>query len=215
MAKARVEKAPDFDLSKLDFSKISKYLADYDVTDNKGRYLHWSLLKWRVPAKEAKDIWSVIKFKRNMQIKHVELLDEKNKLFSYCTPHSMEAKLHQVIKIAGGSTASVAGNVASDNVQSKYLVSSLIMEEAITSSQLEGASTTREVAKKMLEEEREPVDEDERMILNNYFLLRHAERVAGDDLTIDMILEFHRIATIGTSENDVTPGAAIPAEYTP
>ena len=76
----------------------------------------------------------------------------------------MEAKLHQVIKIAGASMGTVAGNRASDSIQQRYLVSSLIMEEAITSAQLEGAATTREVAKKMLEEEREPVDPDERMI---------------------------------------------------
>ena len=206
MAKARVEKAPEFDIEKFDYSKSAKYLSQYDVTDSKGRYLHWDLLKWRVPTKEAKAIWEAVKFKRFMQMKYVKLLDDKDQLFSYCIPHSMEAKLHTVIKIAGGSVASAAGKVASDNIQSKYLVSSLIMEEAITSAQLEGAATTREVAKKMLEEEREPVDEDERMILNNYFLLRHAERVRDEDLTVDMILEFHRIATAGTTENNVIPG---------
>lgn len=206
MAKARVERAPGFDINQFNYSQSAKYLLEHDVTDSKGRYLHWDLLRWRVPAKEARDIWKAVKFKRFMQMKYVQLFDEKDQLFSYCTPHSMEAKLHKVIKIAGGSVASVAGNIASDNVQSKYLVSSLIMEEAITSAQLEGAATTREVAKKMLEEERKPVNEDERMILNNYCLLKHAERVRYEDLSVDMILEFHRIATIGTTENDVVPG---------
>ncbi|HCH0974386.1 TPA: Fic family protein [Vibrio parahaemolyticus] len=206
MAKPRVERAPSFNISDVDYAAISPYLSEYDATDKKGRYLHWSLLKWRVPTKEASNIWSAVKFKRAMIEKIVPLVDDKGKLFTYCTPPTIEAKLHQIVKVAAGSVASVAGGAASDSIQHKYLVSSLIMEEAITSAQLEGASTTREVAKKMLEDEREPVDEDERMILNNYFLLRHASRVKEDELTIDLILEFHRIATKGTTENNVVPG---------
>jgi len=206
MAKPTVERAPAFDLTKIDFEVVGKYFDQYDVTDAKGRYLHWNLLKWRVPRAEAKHIWSAIKFKRAMQLKPIALLDENGKKFSYSTPHSMEAKLHQIIKVAGGSVGAIADNPASDNIQRKFLVSSLIMEEAITSAQLEGASTTREVAKKMLEEEREPVDEDERMIINNFFLLKHAEKNSKEDLTIDLILDFHRIATNLTTENNVIPG---------
>jgi len=206
MAKPTVERAPKFEISEVDFSKVGKYLNKYGPTDDKGRYLHWNQLKWRVPQAEAKDIWTVIKFKRAMQIKYVDLFDDKKMRFSYATPHSMEAKLHQIIKVAGGSVAAIAGNVASDSIQSKYLVSSLIMEEAITSAQLEGASTTREVAKKMLEEEREPIDEDERMIINNFLLLKNAEKVSKEPLSIDLILDFHRIATNKTTENNVIPG---------
>ena len=206
MAKPSVERAPKFDMGNIDFPSISPFLSVYKETDDKGRYLHWSQLKWRVPSKDAKNIWAAVKFQRMIKAKFIRILDEKGGMFSYSTPHSMDAKLHQVTKIAGGSVGAVAGNIASDKIQSKFLVSSLMMEEAITSAQLEGASTTREVAKKMLVDEREPVDEDERMILNNFFLLKHAERNKNEDLSIDMILEFHRIATLNTCENNVIPG---------
>lgn len=206
MAKARVEKAPAFDLQKVDFSTVSPYLEIYNETDERGRYLHWSQLKWRVPSAEAHDIWQAIKLKRSLKKKTVALQDVSGQFFTYCTPNSMEAKLHQIVKLAGGNVSAIAGNIASDSIQRKYLVSSLIMEEAITSAQLEGAATTREVAKKMLEDEREPTNEDERMILNNYFLLKQAEKTCQETLTIDLILEFHRIATQGTTENNVTPG---------
>ncbi|MDD4434515.1 MAG: Fic family protein, partial [Parabacteroides sp.] len=92
------------------------------------------------------------------------------------------------------------------NVQNSFLVSSLIMEESISSAQLEGANTTRRVAKEMLESEREPKNEDERMILNNYLLMKEAKRRCSEPLTIDLILDFHRIATSGTTKNDVVPG---------
>lgn len=206
MAKATVEKAPEFTLKTANFTEITPFLDKYKATDDKGRYLHWDLLKWRVPQADAKNIWFAIKLQRTMQMKYVSLTDERDQPFSYVIPHSMEAKLHQIIKMAGGSVGAIADNPASKNIQQKFLVSSLIMEEAITSAQLEGASTTREVAKKMLEEEREPIDEDERMILNNFLLLKHAERKAKDELTVDLILEFHRIATHLTTENNVVPG---------
>ncbi len=206
MARPSVERAPAFELSKVNYETLGKYIGQYDATDDQGRYLHWNLLKWRVPQSEAKDIWSAVKFKRTMQMKYIPLTCDKGDVFSYSTPHSMEAKLHKIIKVAGGSVGAIADNAASEKIQRKFLVSSLIMEEAITSAQLEGASTTREVAKRMLEEEREPVDEDERMILNNFFLLKHAERSSKEPLTLDLILGFHRIATHLTTENDVVPG---------
>lgn len=206
MAKPTVERAPFFDRQKIDYSAVSKYFDKYDVTDEEGNYLHWDKLKWRVPSNEAKDIWVAVKFKRFMQMKTILLVGDNNEIFHFCTPHSLEAKLHQIVKLAGGSVASIGGSKATDDLQRKYLVSSLIMEEAISSAQLEGASTTREVAKKMLEEERAPMDEDERMILNNYLLLKHAEQTRDQSLTIDLILDFHRIATHGTTENGVIPG---------
>lgn len=206
MARTLVEKAPLFDISKLDFAQISPYLSSYNITDEKDRYLHWDQLKRRVPRDKAVSIWYAIKFKRMVQQKYIPLQDPAGGRFSYCVPHSMEAKLHQIVKLAGATVGSIAGSEASETIQKKYLVSSLIMEEAITSAQLEGASTTRAVAKKMLEDEREPIDEDERMILNNFLLLRHAEKMCKEELSIDMILEFHAIAISGTGENNVVPG---------
>jgi len=75
------------------------------------------------------------------------------------------------------------------------------MEEAISSSQLEGASTTRRVAKDMLINDRKPKNDDEAMILNNYLLMREIKRLVNEELTIDMILDLHRIATHGNNEN--------------
>ena len=49
----------------------------------------------------------------------------------------------------------------------QYLVSSL-MEEAIYSSQMEGAATTRKVAKDMLRKKMSPRDKSQQMIVNNY-----------------------------------------------
>jgi hypothetical protein len=54
--------------------------------------------------------------------------------------------------------------VTTRSTRDRYLLSSL-MEEAITSSQMEGAATTRDVAKAMIRSRRPPRDGSERMTL--------------------------------------------------
>ena len=46
-----------------------------------------------------------------------------------------------------------------------------IVEEAIASSQIEGAVTTRQVAKDMLQTGRKPRDRSEQIIYNNYITI--------------------------------------------
>jgi Fic family protein len=79
----------------------------------------------------------------------------------------------------------------------RFLVNSL-MEEAIRSSQLEGATTSRRVAKEMLRTGRKPRDRGERMIVNNYRALQFIREEMDDELSLDAILELHRIVTEGT-----------------
>jgi Fic family protein len=80
------------------------------------------------------------------------------------------------------------------------------MEEAISSSQLEGASTTRKVAKEILVSDRKAKTQDEQMIVNNYFLMKEIQRIKDEDLSVDMILSLHQIATKGTQDNNNVAG---------
>ena len=206
MAKHPVEQAPMLDFSNFEFEEIIPLLSQYGIADEKGMYLHWSQLKWRVPSKDALNIWLATKFNRHGAKKDIEIQDKQGNEFHYIIHDSLEPKLHKIVQLGAGKIAAIAGTQASDNIKQNYLVSSLLMEEAITSAQLEGAATTRADAKKMLEEELAPNTEDERMILNNYMLLRLADRRKNEALTRDLMLEFHRVATSGVSENDNIPG---------
>ncbi|WP_254872897.1 Fic family protein [Schaalia sp. Marseille-Q2122] len=78
-----------------------------------------------------------------------------------------------------------------------YLVSSLI-EEAITSSQMEGASTSRVRAKEMLQEGQKPRDRSEQMILNNYEVMTWLREVKEQPLSADLVFEIHRRITAQT-----------------
>ena len=68
----------------------------------------------------------------------------------------------------GGSWGASSIFPEDKTTQELYLISS-IMEEAIASSQMEGAATTREAAKDMLRKKISPKDKSQRMILNNYY----------------------------------------------
>ncbi len=206
MSKSRIEKAPvTFNISELpklmNELQQESYLTEYfSETDKKGRYLYWNEFKWRVPKEHnAKKAWLITKWVRFTKRKPIELCDANGEEFHFCIPDSLQAKLYKIAKLSGEGTPN-------NSIQQKYLISSLVMEEAISSAQLEGASTTRRVAKKMLVEERKPKSEDEQMILNNYLLMNEVKSLKDAPLSIDMIKHFHFIATTGTSQNGVVSG---------
>ncbi len=81
-----------------------------------------------------------------------------------------------------------------------------MIEEAITSSQLEGATTTRSVAKKMIRERRKPKNKHEQMILNNYYTLARVRELGNSKLDRNLVCEIHRLVTEGTLDDDDQAG---------
>jgi Fic family protein len=58
----------------------------------------------------------------------------------------------------------------------------------------------------MIRSGRPPRTRDERMILNNYAAMRRVSELRDDELTVDMILEIHRIVTDGTLDDPADCG---------
>jgi Fic family protein len=86
-----------------------------------------------------------------------------------------------------------------------YSVSS-VMEESIASSQIEGAATTTQVAKRMLREDRRPQNGSEQMIVNNYNAMRLIKGLKDRDLTQELIFDVHREITKNTMEDHTYEG---------
>ena len=91
------------------------------------------------------------------------------------------------------------------NNKEHYLVSSL-MEEAIFSSQMEGAATTRKVAKEMLRKKMIPRDKSQQMIHNNYQTIQYIVEHKDEPLTEELLLQVHRRMTINTMDNPEDAG---------
>jgi len=75
------------------------------------------------------------------------------------------------------------------------------MEEAIASSQIEGAVTTREVAKEMLEKSQPPKNKSEQMIVNNYNTMKWIVENKNIEMSENFLLKIHKIITTQTLNN--------------
>lgn len=105
----------------------------------------------------------------------------------------MPEKLHKVDLGAGG-LIQMPEQITNPETRDQYYVGSL-MEEAITSSQLEGATTTRQVAKAMIRQGRQPRDRSEQMILNNYLTMQRIGKLKNEPLTKELVFEIHKFVT--------------------
>jgi Fic family protein len=81
------------------------------------------------------------------------------------------------------------------------------MEEAIASSQLEGAATTRKLAKQMLESNRKPRNSGEQMIVNNYSAMQWIVQNKKTPIAEESILHLHRLISNDTLANKDEEGA--------
>lgn len=161
-------------------------------------YLHWDDLR-RKPAPEGlthEEWWAALKIGRMHTAKVLPLLDKKGQSFQFAITDEVAKQLHEIDLGAGGQIG-MPDPVTNAQTRDQYLVSSLI-REAITSSQLEGAVTTREVAKEMLRTGRAPRDRSERMILNNFRTMQHIVGLRDQTLTPALIFDIHRRVTENT-----------------
>jgi Fic family protein len=166
-----------------------------------GRYLHWDELRHRDPPDGLthRAWWTGVKLARLGLSKPVPLKDKEGNRFTYATPDPVLRMLHGIDRDAAGGIQ-IAEEVTNPATRDRYIVSSLI-EESITSSQLEGASTTVEVAKDMIRSGRPPLDRSEHMILNNYQAMAFVRGIVGEALTPELVFELHRTVTDGTLED--------------
>ena len=98
---------------------------------------------------------------------------------------------------------------AEDDTQSaekRYYLSSSLMEEAIYSSKMEGASTTRIVAKDMLRKKKSPQNKSQQMIANNYNTIQYIVEHKDEPLTEEALLHIHRLMTEKTMDTPEDAG---------
>lgn len=184
----------------LDASRVMKVFAQSAPLAN-GKYRHWDNLRHlKAPdGLTSEEWWCAIKLARGSLFRSIPLTTPTGEPFRYCVPDPVQEKLHKIDSLASGRIA-IPEQVTNPETRDRYLVNSL-MEEAITSSQLEGAATTRQVAADMIRSGRKPKDHGETMILNNYRAMSHVREMAKHDLTPQRVLDLHKMLTEDTLED--------------
>lgn len=163
-----------------------------------GRWLHWDKLRHLSPPAglDGESWWFFVKMAREYVLDDVELTDEDGRPFRLAIPSVMLEMLQSIDSRTTGRIGA-AERISDHHARRSWLVSSLT-EEAIRSSQLEGASTSRVVAKEMLRSGRPARTRSERMISNNYRAMNFVREHQAETLTVGMIRRLHIIVTEGT-----------------
>lgn len=191
------------DLGRIDKGKIFeklKGLGDQFIqfiqAINEPRYLYWDEMRYKeIPAGlNAEDVWFLIRQFRTLVSRPIPIKTERGDYFRWIRLPYVDEFLHK-IDISSGGQIFTTIDVLSESNKQKF-ISRGILEEAIASSQLEGAHTTRQAARKMITEKREPRNKDEQMILNNYnTIVKIDEDYKNQPLSETMLFELHRMLT--------------------
>ncbi len=161
---------------------------------------------------EGYEYWDAVKYKKcpkgyspQMLWNYVKISRMKNKIsvwpkygITLAITNHMQRLCHEFDMNFGGSWG--ASSIISEDSKERYLVSSL-MEEAIFSSQMEGAATTRRVAKDMLRKKMSPKDKSQQMIANNYQTIQFVVQNQDTPLTVELLQHIHKLMTENTLDD--------------
>jgi Fic family protein len=187
--------------------KLADYLTCYKPVDGKGRYLPYDEFRHRVAAGlDVNLAWAITKLSRSAQYMRLLPLGDSGEPCRFMlTPTIQKAISHADRHASTGALEWMSSKIGEEN-HFEYLINDLIEDEAISSSQLEGAATTTLVAKDMLKRKRKPRTPDEKMILGNFKMMKFAWDHRHKPLSIDLMLEMHKEGTDDIDNSQYTPG---------
>ena len=196
-----LETAPEFKQTDTTISTMVELELSGQLKKIQDEYLYWDKAKYKNKDLEPTVFWTAIKMQRTLKNNKITF---GNNQFTFHITNFMHRALHQFDMNIGGTLSSNIGIAETD--KTKFIISSLI-EEAISSSQMEGANTTRKKAKEMIQKELKPKSNSEKMILNNYVTMQHIVQHKNDDLSIENLLHIHQLITKDTLGNKEDEGA--------
>lgn len=183
------------------FGKTSEEI-NFLIDQINEEYDYWDKVKYKKPLPEGvtpEMLWSYVKASRLKQ--SVMIWDKYG--IKLCVTSQMQRLCHEFDMLFGSFWSSEND---SQSAERKYYLASSLMEEAIYSSQMEGASTTRVVAKEMLRKNKSPQNKSQQMIVNNYNTIQYITQHRNDPLTEENLLHIHRLMTENTLDDPNNAG---------
>src|SRR3989338_960819 len=200
------------DLSRINEAVLTKKIKNSDAlmdamhAINDQSYLYWDKIQYsaKIPNDTTpEEFWYFVKQVRKYSSRKSVIKAEGGEQYSWVRLNYTDEYLHKLDMQLGTNELVFLSKTSFDAEQKKRFLTKSIMEEAIASSQLEGAATTTSMAKKLLSEKRTPKDKSERMIVNNYKTMQALNQDYKDkELSHDVLFELHRLITNDTLDQD-------------
>ncbi|WP_085656078.1 Fic family protein [Pseudomonas sp. B11(2017)] len=187
--------------------RLMDYLALLKPLDDRNRYLPFDALRRRWAAGlDARLCWALVKKARAAQ--HINLLPlgEPAQWGKYLLTPLAQKTLCVVDRQTTSASLEYRASRIGEREHFSCLLNDLTEDEAIASSQLEGAATTTRVAKDMLRHRRQPRTPDERMVMGNYRMMGFAWEKRHEPLSVGLIAALHRVGVEGIDDAQYQPG---------
>lgn len=196
------------ELDSLDADSRNDLYLHPSPLDARGRYLAWDQVRHREPPPgHSRRTWWLSMFTaRRAAARQLPLYGKDRQPFWYSEVRPVIEAV-RLLERAQGEHVLADETLITRSARQRRLNLSL-MDESIRSSQLEGANTSRMIAREMLRDGRPPRDHGERMIANNFAAMQAVEDWSGNAEPIDLehLLELHQIVTRGTLSSDADSG---------
>ncbi|MCU1760597.1 Fic family protein [Pseudomonas sp. 14P_8.1_Bac3] len=187
--------------------RLSEYLALLRPLDDQWRYRPFNELRYRwAPGLDSNLCWALVKKARVAQYSSLLPLGEPLRWGQFMLTPLAQKAISAVDRQATTAALEFMTSQIGEHAHFSYLLNDLIEDEAISSSQLEGAATTTRVAKDMLKRKRLPRTPDERMVIGNYKMMNFAWEKRHVPLSPELISAMHRIGVEGIDDTLYSPG---------
>lgn len=162
-------------------------------------YIYWDRIKYKeLPSgiKDHEDLWAMIKFFR-MTAHKTPIQIENGGAFQFAELAFSKRLLHEIDKNAAGTFFTSV-----TDAEKRLFITNWMLEEAISSSQIEWAATTTKNAKEMIQKWIKPKTPDEHMIINNYEAMNYIKNdLSGKKIELGDLLYLQSILTKNTLVN--------------
>lgn len=200
-----IERAPEFYKDRVECYNLYAYLKEVkpDIINKiEENYYYWDKVKYikiiagKLPI-DSEKVWKSIYLHR--KFKNYSFGKEKVISFKIGTSTYLNQKLHYLDFNFG---AGLQKEKLLTELEKQQYLKNALMEEAVFSSMIEGATTTRIKAKEMLRKSKKPRDKSEQMILSNYKTIQFISENKQEDISIEKLFDLHRLVTENTLDEE-------------
>jgi len=168
-----------------------------DKFTNQG-YLSKEEIGYRLPNGLAlEEFWQEITKFRKQKSETLPFEDQNNQNFWFLLTPVLQKQIYEIDSSGKDSLY----RVVKKEIENEIIKDSLI-EEALYSSVIEGAFSTMKRLRELVEKQRKPADINDQMVLNNYQAMQFILLEKHKELSVDFVLQLHKIVTKETLFED-------------